>query len=504
MFLTPMVGPGRIVLLAVVLTVLSHGRSRVLQVREYYADVRAARGPGIAGPLLRLLPTSRSECPITRWWRALSSSHPLPDRRAETIRDPSHLQDTHVLDLFYAGCAAGVGYVGFQHLARATTDAVGAPYTWFVANASGVLFGVLLGFVVCVFVWRSSLRALVRAERRMRASIAASALTAGVLVGQVVGPGSLETSWVYLLALRPGTALLLAVVLWVVFAVILRWILMVSTTWLSASESVWPLWPCAVVSALMFILALTQWFYVLGHMSLMGHGRTVPLSILQLLVLPIIDPTWIVVGCLGSALPLLASLVWGRELPGRNAAVRLCPPWLPVASSAVVLLGLGVTVAWALRWLIERMPLDDAQESDSVLSMVSVLLPLLAVCLGAVLVVTIVFAWTLGGRGARGRVLSATVVTLFITSFLASHAIHMGIAAGTCVRMVGEPGACGSAFEGLGERSFGAVDSGAFVFASLLLVCVPVAWRSHPCEQRSGRDRGRFAQPRDAGTTSSR
>ena len=471
---TPLADPARVVSLALVLMVLSHARSRVLQAREYYADVRAARSPGIAEPLLRLLPTPRSERRIIRWWRALSSAHPPPDWRAETIRDPSRLQDTGVLDIFYAGSAVGVAFSGFQHLVRATSGWADRSYYWFIENASGVLFGILLGFVVCTFVWRAALRALMRAERRMRVVTAALALTTGVLVGQVVGPGRLETTWIYLLELRPVAALLVAAVLWVVFAVILRWILMVATTWLSVSESVWPLWLCAAVTALMFVLTLTQWFFAVGRMTLDGSGQTAPFSELQLLILPVIDPAWIAASCFGSALPLLAWLVWSRELPGRDAAPRLCPPWLPVGFSAVVLLGLVIAVAWALRWLADR-TLGGTAETDSVSAMLSTLQPVLILGLGTILVCTVAFAWVLGGTGARGRVLSATVVILFISSFLAIPALYMGLAAGVCVRTIGDPGHCGAAFAEFGAEVSVVGESGPIVFASLALVCVPVA-----------------------------
>ncbi|WP_433701205.1 hypothetical protein [Nocardiopsis sp. CA-288880] len=475
MFPTPSGGWGRTALLAVLLVVLSHTRSRVLQVREFYADVRAAHSPGVAVQLLHLLPTARPERLLLRWWRALSSSHPPPGQRAETIRDPSRLQNMHVLDLFYAGCTVGLGYVGFQYLANSISEVVGAPYTWIVGNASGILFGVLAAFVVCAFVWRASLGSLVRAEPRTRVFGAASALTAGVLLGQVVGPGNLEASWVYLLELRPGAALVLAVLLWIVFSVILRWILMVATTWLSVSESVWPLWPCVAVSALMFVLALTHWFYIVGHMTVGGSARPVPPSILNLLVLPITDPAWIATACLGAALPLLAWSAWGRELSGRDAAPRLCPPWIPVAFSAVVLLGLIVVVAGALRWLIERV-VEDMATSDSVLSLAAQLGPLLLVCLGVVLAITVVSSWMLGGRGARARVLSTTVLALFLTSFLAIPAVHTGIAVGACVRGFDVPGACGDSFDGFGAKAFtDFVNTGSFVFVPLLLVCVPAA-----------------------------
>ncbi|MFC9938676.1 M48 family metalloprotease [Nocardiopsis alba] len=152
----PNTGFVRFTVLLVALTVLLHARSRVLQVREYYADVRAAREPRIAEALLALLPTSPSERTIgVRWWSALSGSHPPSERRVEIIEDPTRLRDAQILDLFYVGCSVGIAYFGFQHLVRATTTELGIEHGWIVENASGVLFGTLTAFVVCTFVWRS-------------------------------------------------------------------------------------------------------------------------------------------------------------------------------------------------------------------------------------------------------------------------------------------------------------------------------------------------------------
>ncbi|MET9780720.1 M48 family metalloprotease [Nocardiopsis alba] len=471
----PNTGFVRFTVLLVALTVLLHARSRVLQVREYYADVRAAREPRIAEALLALLPTSPSERTIgVRWWSALSGSHPPSERRVEIIEDPTRLRDAQILDLFYVGCSVGIAYFGFQHLVRATTTELGIEHGWIVENASGVLFGTLTAFVVCTFVWRSVFSPLGDAGGRVRVGAAASVLATGLLVGQVVGPGGLSGSWVYLLEHRPSLAVAFAVLLWGLCAVILYWTRGMAVIWSSRTNRLGPLWACTTVGACMFVFTLTSWFFFVSYMGETEAERPLPLSLFDVVHKSLGDPLWVVAVCLGCVLPLSAWSVRSRRVPERRSESRICPPWVPVACSALTLLGVVIAVAWTLPWTSRLLP-DGVDDRPGSLHALWSFLPILVVCLGVLLAIMSVLAWTLGGRGESGRVLQATVVSLFVTSFLLFPAVEVGINVAACVHdFDGAAETCGDHLReamtvSVGDRLF----IGPFVFHLLLVACVP-------------------------------
>ncbi|QVQ54879.1 M48 family metalloprotease [Spiractinospora alimapuensis] len=96
------------------LVLLSYARSRVLRVRECYADVRAGQRPEIRAELSRLLSTVDRDpsASAIRWWSALHRRHPPAHERIAVLRDPARLLRGGLLDVLRRMCGGdGVPWV---------------------------------------------------------------------------------------------------------------------------------------------------------------------------------------------------------------------------------------------------------------------------------------------------------------------------------------------------------------------------------------------------------
>ncbi|MFC7330164.1 hypothetical protein [Marinactinospora rubrisoli] len=436
--------------LAAALAVLTYARARVLQVREFYADARAARDPRIRHCLLTLFgrPVRRTR-PLERAWRSLGSPHPRPANRRAVVEDPSLLLRGGYLDVAYAGCAVGLSYSAFLLMAGSSTG----------VQIPGLVFGALLSVILTTVVWRSTTRTRALGRRPLPVGRMSLALTGGILLGQFMMPQLHVITWGSMLITAPGSALLMAGLLWGSCAMAMGSISFAASCWIGASRRVWPLWACAASNAPVIATVLVVWFFTTAaHAVYPGWWSLISWTFTSLGVnwqLPMAA-----LG-LGIAFPLTAWLAWRPKPPvggGSDAESQgrtLCPPWGPVIAAVATAAGFIVAVDVDARVGGRMDPL--------VLGMV------------AAVVATVALAWLLGGRGASGRVVCATAVTLYLIAPLALPAIHVGTRIGACFDTpVGLVSCWADVIPGA-ERWVSAVNTSVFNLVPLLLVCCPLA-----------------------------
>ncbi|MFC3996182.1 hypothetical protein ACFOVU_09670 [Nocardiopsis sediminis] len=438
--------------LAAALAVLTYARARVLQVREFYADARAARDPRIRRCLLTLFdrPVRRTQA-LERAWRSLTSPHPRPATRRAVVEDPSLLLRGDYLDVAYAGCAVGLSYSAFLLMARSLTG----------MQIPGLVFGALLSVILTTVVWRSTTRTRALGLRPLPVGRMSLALTGGILLGQFMMPQLHVITWGSMLITAPGSALLMAALLWGACAIAMGSISFAASCWIGGSRRVWPLWACAAVNAPVIATVLVVWFFTLAaHAVYPGWWSVISSTFTALGInwhLPMAA-----LG-LGIAFPLTSWLAWRPKRPVGGGLVAdppsttLCPPWGPVIAALV-------TAAC----FIVAVDVDSRVRNES--GMEELLLGMFAAIL-----TTVALAWLLGGRGASGRVVCATAVTVYLIAPLGIPALYIGNRIGTCFDTPVGLMSCWTDVVPEAERWVSAVDTSVFHLVPLLLVCCPIA-----------------------------
>ncbi|MGW5877735.1 M48 family metalloprotease [Nocardiopsis terrae] len=383
--------------LAVALAVLVHARARVLRIRELYADARSAHDLQVRPWLLHLVGRPmRTVSRPKRVLRALTDPHPPPAVRRATIEDPRRLLHGGYADVAFTGFAIGLSYNVLQ-LFLPTEEAPGA---W-LSLPTALIFAIFLTTVLTAIIWRSVLGDSARGRRSLPTARTALALTCGILLGQVLTPGTHVVTWDAMLVPSPGGAVLMAVLLWGGCWLLVGSMSFAAVCWTSASRRVWPLWACAAANVPIAVFVLDTWFALLTFAAMSPGWWSV---VYWTSVLLQTSPYLLSAGLLsGLSFPLLAWIAWDPNrtaedgVSGRDPAQRLCPPWVPVTTAMTILL---CFLAAAL--LIVRF----GATVDAAVAGLVVAGPVMTV------LATGAMAWRLGGRGANARILCTTVVAV--------------------------------------------------------------------------------------------
>jgi hypothetical protein len=230
--------------LAALLVVLLLVRASVFRAREHYADVRAAsvsRGGQDSAFLRDAFDAHPTRLPGSGSTRGLGTRvgalltpfrvHPDPRRREAVVARPDALLRPSTVEALATGVVAGVAFPYLRLVAALLVQEASL-----AALFAGTGVGALVATVVGTSMWRAAQAALVRGEGPPWGVRPALALAAGLLLGDVLAPLSV-TTWPSLVLGRPGAALVGAAVLALGLVVLLRWIAVSATVWLTVATT---------------------------------------------------------------------------------------------------------------------------------------------------------------------------------------------------------------------------------------------------------------------------
>ncbi|MFI6183163.1 M48 family metalloprotease [Nonomuraea sp. NPDC051191] len=465
---------------AAVLALLWFTRTAVLRTREYYADLRGSATPGGERLLLDTLRPSRPTSGRRRWEPL--SFHPGDDERAGVIRGAPLLFRVGVVESAAVGVLLGLGYTPCVHLMSLLFPASGVSLFTPERLAVGVLFGALATGAVAGTVWRAGLLAQATHTRPPSTLLAATALTAGVLAGQLVAPplATAHGSWAAILARSPVIAAVLALLLAVLFQLMLRWALLCASVWLPLARRVrTAALAGSALSALIFGTWLSFWFDVITNMT----GSSADWNILWFsLFTTAVNPTLqlcVVLACAVAVTgwaarrglpPRPLAAVWRDAPPSRLAAPRMPLPAVNVTALAIVLAYSGVMVPFygRLRSTFGGVPLTGDVPMASAAALFA---PLLIVATAVVLAGSFCFGVAAGGRGGTAPVVAGAgvLMLLIVLGLVPLVLVHLVIAA--CGP--GQLSSCMAPLPRLLSRNGPFFTIG---FAVLMLVGPAVAW----------------------------
>ncbi|SJZ86520.1 Peptidase family M48 [Marinactinospora thermotolerans DSM 45154] len=448
--------------MAVTPLLLYVARARLLRTREHYADVRAGQDPQAGAELDRLLAEAEGEGGGAGAHRRIRErvgevfrSHPSVRRRRRILADPGRLLTMGALDLALVATVTGYGFTAAAFLLDLMWLGPADPADLLV----GFLFGVPAAFVIVSGVWRAGSREARLRGPRPRALPAATALTAGLLGGQLLAPAWPAPTWGTLLRDAPDLAAAMALLLWGASWCFIRWVILSARGRLADPQCPRRRWgTCLLFAAPLSAVGLTTWFHGIALL-----GEAAAWSTLALLA-----------GFSVFSLPLPALLAVAAVLPlaGTREESGLPHPLLPaLLGGGPLLLHAAVAPIGALLLSV----LTDAGPRDR-----AVVLPVLWWAVAAILVVgaALVLGALVGGRRGSGGLLCATaVMTMFAAAaVLPAFLLHLalvrcggaGLTAPLCL-----PVTFADLFGALTPPLF--ARAVVLVFAGLFAVCGPVA-----------------------------
>lgn len=228
---------GRLALLGLLVWLL---RAAVLRSREHEADVRASIPAVRAGepgfdPEFFPDPPARSG-PAARWhgwWWAIAGSHPPADRRRAVVGAPERLLQAGFGEALATGVTAGLLIDNVRGLFLSAAS--GFPMLGTVLP--GLVVGGLVTAVVGTALWRATLAALASGGLLPTGVPAGLGLAAGLAVGQLLGPGSINVPLRTAFATAPGLALGAMALLVLGSLLFTRWTVTAAASWLPAAGS---------------------------------------------------------------------------------------------------------------------------------------------------------------------------------------------------------------------------------------------------------------------------
>ncbi|AWS44630.1 M48 family metalloprotease [Streptosporangium sp. 'caverna'] len=410
--------------LAAMLVLLWLARTSVLRTREYYADLRSGSTPESERLLLSALRPRRPDAGKRRW--GLLSYHPGDDERMSVLGGAPRLFRIGVAEPAAAGMLVGLGYSPCVHLVAMIW---GTGSTSFNAHrlVVGLVFGALATGAVAGTAWRAGLLARATRTRPPSTLLAALALTAGVLGGQLVAPPlGTSGSWSAILGANPAVAVALAVLLAVLFQLMLRWALLCATVWLPLARRVRSAALIgSIQSALIFGSWLSFWF---GVIELMTDGAPTWNLLWVSLFSTTLNPALQLCVLLACAFPLAGwaarrglpprppAAIWRDAPPSRLAAPRVPLPAVNITALTIVLVyAAGMIPFYArLHAVLGRVPFGGTVTPAV---MIGVFMPVLVAGLAVAVLGAFCFGLVAGGRGNTSSAVAGAGLLMLLAVF---------------------------------------------------------------------------------------
>ncbi len=386
------------------LAVLWLARTAVLRSREFYADLRAGDTESIRESVAGAL-RGRPARPL---WRQLFSHHPHEALRLEVLGGKPLLFRLSPGEALGAGVLLGFAYPLISFLLLMVRPSALFFRDWGI----GLVLGLCVAMAIAGSAWRAVQHAIATGGRPPATWPAALTLTVGILIGQLVAPDLADIgSWGLIARHEPLIAGAIAVILFLLCQMFLRWVVLCAGCWLPGAARPRRVARFGIVSsAAVFGLWVSTWFLLVSMLSA-GY------------------PTWqtlsVVLGAVAFQPVLALCVAWGCVYPV-SGLVRSGRGGLGAAYVAAALIAVGFAVT--------PIPFHEQMRALAAQAQLWPIFGIFAVtaagCAGAASV--LLGLWR-GGRHRTGEVgvlagLAAMMAAPFILLAFTGHVVALGCA----------------------------------------------------------------------------